>query len=186
LENTPDWHYSFAKVHDVRTVQLEDNLFPIHNMGVGIDVFPIDNAPDDLAEWMKYEQKRKFLRDVYSVKELGWRKGRLLWKNIFAVVCSTILRPIPYRNLAVLLSKYAQKYNTQETDYYAENCLGRPNNRFPKSDFGKTIDVQFEECRLCAMEGYDDYLRLFYGDYMQLPPVDKRRQHYRTISYWKE
>ncbi len=185
MENNPEWHYSFAKVHDIRTIQIEENLFPIKNMGVAIDVFPIDNAPDNDFEWKKYERRRKILRDIYSVKELGWRNGRKLWKNIFAILCSTLLRPVKYRKLAEMLNSYAQKYNNIETKYYAENCVGRPNNRFPKEDFSNCIDLLFENHKFMAMQNYNDYLTRFYGDYMTLPPLEKRRTHYRTISYWK-
>jgi len=27
------------------------------------------------------------------------------------------------------------------------------------------------------MSGYDEYLRMVFGDYMQLPPVEKRKTH---------
>lgn len=183
--STPYWNYPFAKVHDVRTILVEEKKYPIPNMGVGIDVFPIDNAPDKEKEWIKYEKIRKFLRNIYTIKELKWRKERALSKNLFVMLCTIFLLPVSYIRLARILDKYSQKFNNSETNYYAENCMGRPNNRFLKTDFQSCMEMPFENRMLMVMKGYDDYLRKFYGDYMKLPPIEQQRSHYRNTVYWK-
>ena len=35
-------------------------------------------------------------------------------------------------------------------------------------------------------ENYDELLRIWYGDYMQLPPKEKRVPHHILDAYWKE
>lgn len=182
---TPQWNYPFAKVHDVRTILVEEKKYPIPDMGVGIDVFPIDNAPDDDSEWSAYEKKRKLLRNIYTIKELKWRHGRKLSKNLFVMLCNVLLLPISYLTLAKWLDNYSQKYNHMPTNYYAENCIGRPNNRFLKTDFQDCVEMPFENRMLMVMKGYDNYLRSFYGDYMKLPPLEEQRLHYRNTVYWK-
>ena len=44
-------------------------------------------------------------------------------------------------------------------------------------DFDETVMLDFEGYKFCAMAGYDNVLRSAYGDYMQLPPENKRRIH---------
>ena len=47
-----------------------------------------------------------------------------------------------------------------------------------KSDlFSNTIDIPFEGKQFKIMSGYDEYLKIMYGDYMQLPPPEKRVDH---------
>ena len=36
-----------------------------------------------------------------------------------------------------------------------------------------------------AIEKFDEYLKATYGDYMQLPPVEKRVSHHKFEAYWK-
>jgi len=39
------------------------------------------------------------------------------------------------------------------------------------------VKVEFEGKMYNAPVGYEKYLRNLYGDYMQLPPEEKRRSH---------
>ena len=42
--------------------------------------------------------------------------------------------------------------------------------------------VTFEGIKMPCMSGYDEYLRMVFGDYMQLPPVEDRVPHH-DIAY---
>ena len=46
-----------------------------------------------------------------------------------------------------------------------------------REQFNKTIKVEFEGLKFNSLSNYDEYLSGIYGDYMQLPPEDKRIQH---------
>lgn len=46
-----------------------------------------------------------------------------------------------------------------------------------------TQDIQFENIIVRAPHDYDSYLTELYGDYMQIPPVEKRVMHY---TEWEE
>ena len=45
---------------------------------------------------------------------------------------------------------------------------------FPKEWLGKGKTFPFEDTTVLLPERYDEYLRHFFGDYMQLPPVEQR------------
>ena len=186
LERSSQWNCSFAKVYDRRTLMIEDKRTYINGLGIGIDIFPIDQAPNDKSAWNRFEKKRKILRGLYEMKELRWRKTRSFYKNLFVEFCYLLLFPFSARFWARCMESYGQKYNGLKTNYYAENCYGKPNNRFPKSDFSHTVKWQFEGYQFKVMVGYDDYLKRFYGDYMQLPPFEKQVSHHHYIAYWKE
>ena len=186
LENSAQWNCAFAKVYNGKTVMIEDKRTDIEGLGIGIDVFPLDNAPDDDKEWQKFEKRRIILRDFFEMKELRWRNTRSFIKNVVVELCSLFLWPFSARFWAKKMSIYGQRYNGIDTAFFAENCYGLPNNRFPKSDFAETIDWPFEDFFFKVMVGYDDYLRRFYGDYMQLPPIEKQVAHHHYVAYWKE
>lgn len=48
-------------------------------------------------------------------------------------------------------------------------------NIIPKSYYGKGFVVNYSGVEVKIPEQYDAYLRNYYGDYMQLPPEDKRK-----------
>ena len=45
--------------------------------------------------------------------------------------------------------------------------------------------LSFENREFDVISDYHEYLRQHYGDYMKLPPVDKRITHHSTQFYWK-
>jgi lipopolysaccharide cholinephosphotransferase len=44
----------------------------------------------------------------------------------------------------------------------------------PAESFSEYIDVEFEGMSFKGLKNYDRYLSLLYGDYMKLPPEEKR------------
>ena len=44
--------------------------------------------------------------------------------------------------------------------------------------FGKGVEVEFEGIKAMAPSNYDAVLRKIYGDYMLLPPEEKRVAHH--------
>ena len=51
-------------------------------------------------------------------------------------------------------------------------------NEYPKELLEKSIRVDFEGYKLPIPVGYDGYLRMAFGDYMQLPPKEKQVCHH--------
>ena len=186
LERNPLWNRPYAKAFDTRTIEVEAVKSNIPNMGIGIDVFPIDEVPDNETEWKHYEKRRLFLLNCYTLKTLTWRKGRSLAKNIFALCSSVLLFPWSFRKLAEIIDKYCQIHNNKGYHHLSENCLGWPGQHsFKKQDMEQVVDIPFEQYTFKAMIGYDDYLTSTYGDYMQLPPKEKQVSHHVFEAYWK-
>ena len=50
--------------------------------------------------------------------------------------------------------------------------------------FSSLIDITFEGRMYKALKGYDEYLTNLYGDYMQLPPVEKRISGHSQHKYY--
>ena len=50
--------------------------------------------------------------------------------------------------------------------------------------FEDVIDIPFEDRVFKAPASYDEYLKSLYGNYMQLPPENKRVPH-RIKAYYK-
>lgn len=187
LERNDSWNRAYARAYDYRTIEIEGVRGEIEGLGVGIDVFPIDSAPDDNSRWIKYNKKRMFLQNIYQLKLMRLSSNRFLFKNLIIIIAQLLLLPFTLRALSQIINRYAQKYNTKGFQYLYENCqgIGKRRNKFLFEDFSEYIDVEFEGYKLKAIKGYDDYLKNSYGEYMKLPPVEKRVSTHTFEAYWK-
>ena len=53
--------------------------------------------------------------------------------------------------------------------------------KYPKSAFEEAIYVDFEGELMPIPNGYDDYLRTAFGDYMKLPPKQEQVAHHDVV-----
>lgn len=187
MERNNHWYRAYAKFYDTRTLMEENTKNKYKGIGVGIDVFPIDDVPDEHDEWKKYNKKRMFLRNIMSVKSFTFSSKRNILKTVFVFLCQLLLLPFSLRWLAVEMNKYSQKHNGKGFSHVYENCLGVYNseNAWLKKDIEDVVDAEFEGHLVKIMKGFDDYLTTVYGDYMELPPESKRISHHSFEAYWK-
>ena len=69
-------------------------------------------------------------------------------------------------------------------DFFDKNSF--KDASYPKSLWGKPNLIQFENTKLYAPEKLHDYLEFYFGDYMQLPPVEKRVcGHHSNLDFGK-
>lgn len=186
-EREPEWHKAYSKFYDNRTRLIEQTRNGYERQGIGIDVFPIDDVPDDQKEWEAYNRKRILLRNIVSIKSLKFSTKRNPLKSAFALVGQLLLAPVSFEKFAEIMDKYSRKNNGKGYSHVYENCLGVYNSKkaWKKKSFETVIDADFEGYQVKIMEGYDDYLTTVYGDYMQLPPVEKRVAHHAFAAFWK-
>ena len=186
-ERDEKWHRAYGKLYDNRTLEFEATRDPYKEQGLGIDIFPVDDVPDDIDAWLRFEKKRRLLRDMLTMKTMIYSDKRSFVKNAFMIVSRLVLSPLSYSFLSRLIDKHAQLHNGKGYMHVYENCPGVYNSKHPwlKCDFDEVIDANFEGCTVKIMKGYDDYLTTVYGDYMHLPPMEKRISHHVFEAYWK-
>lgn len=174
------YYYTFAKVVDTRTRMVEKETEG-YEIGVYIDVFPVDYVPEDLKERERIFKRKKLL---YKIRRCKISNSNPLHSRM-AYLC--------YRNLPLtveMIDKMIRQLivRREPTDmlcHMTEAGPTTPKGCFPAADMKIMRDMKFETRTYKAMIGYDDYLRRTYGDYMQLPPEDQRVTH-QFEAYWKD
>ena len=58
--------------------------------------------------------------------------------------------------------------------------------RLPREAYGEAGQCSFEGRTLCAPHDTDRYLKQLYGDYMKLPPEEKRIRHHHCTVFAKK
>ena len=167
----PHYYYTFAKVVDTRTRMIEKETEG-YEIGVYIDVFPVDYVSDDMKERERVFRQKKLLYKIRRCKisngnPLDSRLAYLVYRH-WPLSVKQIERKI--RNLIVLESPTNTCCHMTEAGPSMSGC-------FPAKDIASSVDIRFEDRTYKTMVGYKDYLERTYGDYMTLPPEDQRVTH---------
>ena len=186
LERDDRWDLLIAQAYDNRTVFVE-GAHTAMNVGVKVDLFPIDDVPDDEAAWTAYDRKRRLLARTLLVKSsLISRKQRSFRKNLGMLLVKIVSFPIGRKRLGRILNRYAQKFNGKGYHSAFECIQGLlQKHKFSKALFDSLVDYPFEDRHFLGFADADAYLRNGYGDYMKLPPEEKRVAHHLYKAYWK-
>ena len=159
-------------------------------MPLWLDVFPLDAMPSNtiLRNIHKYRllyERMKIQFSMYEENVHQHREGRPAYekalmkfreKTNFGAKWDTY-------DLMCHIEKTLRKYDFEKEDYFV-NMFGayKFKEMFPKVWFGEGIELPFEDTTIVCPVEYDKVLTQMYGDYMQLPPEEKRtQQHCMTI-----
>lgn len=185
--NSPQYYYSFAKVINKETKMVEKNYYEIEEMGIYVDIFPIDEIPDsELGQkrlFKKYKKIDKILRLVMlkTVEQLTKSKIKLWIKRVVRKIMNKFeLHKIVIERINKICTQY-RNTNTVAciTGLYAEKEI------MPKSYIDSYILADFENYKFKIPVGYEEYLTKHYGDYMKLPPKEKQISNHENIAYWR-
>lgn len=172
----------YGKVLDSNTVLIEDTDLKTES-SVNIDVFPIDGVKLN-------ERSLKFqilLNTLLSFKVVSINHERNLWKNVVLFIGKAIMKPVSIGFIIKQMVMNSKRYDYQKSDYVAGVSFGsKLNHPVPKKLFERTILVPFEDRKYNVMNGYDEYLRSVFGDYMQLPPENERVTHHAFTAWRKD
>ena len=141
-----------------------------------VDIFPYDSIPES-----------KFLRKKQSV--ITSFAMRLMKKKLnYGIECFTLGGKIELLFEKILSRKALINLYENEMQRYNKNqntsCVccsnggaGYPNEILKREWLAQSKMMQFEDTEFPGSVLFDDYLTSFYGDYMTLPPENKRMTH---------
>ena len=184
---TAGYYYNFAKLVDTRTILEEKGIKLIDGLGVYIDIFPLDGMPETP------DARKKRFKELNSIRKRINNTCLLrpkFHRNPFAYLnACRIYNSNKNIDLSSLQKKYldsALKNSFDDSEFvFAAGGAYGARDIFPGKWFEKEIELQFENLSVKAFNGYDFYLTQLYGDYMTLPPEDKRVTPHHTIVYFK-
>ena len=153
-----------------------------------IDIFPMDHFPDNkLMHWLYLQRlitlERALSIGTYSDENMR-RRGYYdsLPRKIKMYIARAIYKLFGgYEKIARRMDRLAQEMNRKYIDSEHVGDASWPNGMndyFHVSWIFPTMKMQFEGHDFNVPEKYDSYLTGFYGDYMTLPPEEKRQTHY--------
>ncbi len=176
LRSEKDYRANFAKIRDSRTTFIETSVRHCNiNHGIYIDIFPLDYCFEN-EEKQKKIARRQLLMNVRIASGFYSPNKRVSPKLKIMRMLSRLKYPT-IRSALLAREKLIQ--SLPQSGFYANYCSAwHLKEHIPSSWFGKGTLLEFEGLQVrCPLE-YDKWLTKVYGDYMQLPPEEKRITHH--------
>ncbi len=156
-------------------------------LGIFLDLYPLDKTSDDPKKFKKqsweawFWSKMLILRSIpFPVLGFGGVKASLAHAVCALVYAGMAVFRISKKWLYKKCLDACTRYNELETC----SRLNYPCDTSPFFNIHKTDEIyplqklKFEDVMLNFPRDLHSHLTMIYGDYMQLPPVEKRKNHY--------
>lgn len=159
-------------------------------LGIHVDIIVYDGVPLNLNVYYSHLKSIIDLRnDARNLRQ--WRLGRRIFRS-FSYMFRLLKVGFLYRNRTIdsimtEINEKCKKYKYNESKYvgFLSSSPYDFNERYDKLYFEGTPELlEFEGHIFPAPCGYRDFLTDLYGDYMQLPPEDKRKSDHFWRAYW--
>lgn len=150
--------------------------------GIYIDIIPMDAcAPTVISRGSQI-----FNAIIYSVYNIqippDFQGGKLMrfgTRLLLDLVKDPNRRYLMWKRAEKSLSRFDTRTAKQYTDLYIYFwMIFKP----MPAEWFETKEVPFEDTKIRIPVGYDSYLKILYGDYMQLPPEEDRVVKHHTVK----
>lgn len=172
----------FSKLSNRNTTLIEDRQIPCV-IGLYVDIFPLDATDDDVAKAKQLKDRyTKIINRLNAVSThntfgeyLSLLKKKEEWGRFAIKTLAFFCRSAVRRHLIRQMDRLSHLYDYDKAKN-VQVYTGSYGHRevFPKEWLGKGKEFPFEDITVLLPECYDEYLRHFFNDYMQFPPVEQR------------
>lgn len=180
-QNTQGYPLFFAKLFKDGTAFLDENAVAANcPQGIFIDIFPFCTLDEDPSKARRSRSRALFWQRVAFVKLVAHPHFPVTMshRRLIGLACSIAHHTVAHLwSLDKLYEMSMAAYQTSRAgNLWVNMCSGDAVPRKGEWLF-PTREIPFESLVVMAPNNCDEFLRAEYGDYMQLPPEDKRRTH---------
>lgn len=180
-----NYYLPFAKLVRTDTVLKEEIDSPFE-IGVYLDVFPLDNMGSSKAEARINLAIAYFLNALQTFMNVPIKKDRAFYKNailLFGKIFTSTISNVTVSKWIELFSKF--KRGNRYVGVMAGVLKNNDSRIFDPKWFENSTSVTFENKQYAAPNGYDKLLNTVYGNYMKLPPEKDRVPHHSFEAWYK-
>lgn len=156
-------------------------------LGIFLDIYAFDNVSDDEKEFRKqardafFWSKLLILRSIpFPVLAFGGVKAKMVHIICAVVHFFLVLFRVPKRKIYEKCYEASTRFNncktTKRIDFLCDTNAHM--NLVEREKVFPLRKRSFEGMELFFPNDLDGYLRSMYGDYMKLPPKEKRKNHF--------
>lgn len=182
-----DYIYPISRLCDTR-YYIDYKGAVQYGLGLFVDIYPMDGCGNTKEEQDALVKKNNFL--VSAVYQSGQKKFEASKTSILrtpiklALYCySKLMGP---RYFIKKLEKNSLQHSFESNELVNCTIWDGLGYGYKKSYFEDTILMPFEDAEFRVPREYDEMLRQYYGDYMQLPPEEERVGHHYYEAFLKD
>lgn len=178
---------SFPRIYDTRYIlhsSSKDGKAAYYT-NLFVDIFPIEGLPSDMK---KIRRHYVLAKSCIMMRKLAYFKGvsgPMRKQKLLRYVMYPLAKLTGYNVWNRLLLKLSLKYKYDECKLVGVTSGGLHTLEeiIEREGYGKPVKVEFEGKLYNAPADTDKYLTNLYGDYMQMPPEEKRISHHTFTVY---
>lgn len=184
VKTDPECPINFAKLRDSRTTFIETSLKNRKmNHGVFMDIFPLDFYPEKYFRSKIFHTKLTMCSVV--IIDSFYHETAPSKSNTTSGIRNKIIKGISHLyspSTDIALKRKENLMKKFKSGKLVANICGAWGDKeiVPLEWYGEGITLQFEGLNVRVPQEYDKWLTQVYGDYMQLPSVEKRITHHYT------
>ena len=179
-DTVSDYPFFFPKIVARDTLLVEKSLKHInYKGGVYIDVFPLEEVPDNKFA-LKAMKIRRYI--YYSVIRGYYYNFNSIPRKVFSGIVRKAVNPLKIQ------AKIFKEYTQRVKDYKFYSGSIDSGELYKKQYFDEIIYMPFEDTRMPMAAEYKNMLEKYYGDYMILPRKEDRvsNHNFEVIEFYNE
>lgn len=179
IESDNKYWVSFIKLRKYNTIfePIQDSTIDSEYKGVYVDIFPLDNA----------RKEKSLLQDIqaYAVKGLTSAQYRrrgatMITRTPLGVkLLMVLLKPFSYKSISNLITNIMSINKNDKSEYFVNlgSFINYRKQTIKKNIYYPAKKIEFEGKEYSVPNDWDYVLKRLYGNYMEIPPLEKRITH---------
>ena len=149
--------------------------------GLTLDIIPLDGCPSNGMQ-RRIQKIWALMFSLFCAQSIPEKHGGMMAAGSRLLLGLFRGRRVRYR-IWKLAERKMTKHPIAECELVTELCSGPGymQNEYPAELFAGAVLRPFEGGEAPLPQGYDEYLRIAFGDYMVLPPEEKRKPHHNVF-----
>ncbi len=172
---TRGYRWGYGKLRRKNTLFLREYQEQMpYEQGVFIDIFPLDSVPDNYL----LRSMKNF--ECFCIRKILWSEvGKAAEKSMLKRQWYKLLAKIPQDKVWSHYYRMVTYANRKRTRMVRILMFPTPNSEYGyyRCWYENSVDTIFEGRIFNGIKDYDSYLSFKFGDYRNLPPLEKRKVH---------
>lgn len=176
----PKFKESFTKIRKDHTTFIQNEWEKgAYHTGVFVDIMPFDRIPNNSIQRLLF--KSRAIKYLLLIKDFSPLGSSIFEKIIYKFISLFFPKNCRKNSIKKTLRKLTQYNSNKNLPLICFNGLWGLKRIHPADIMNSFMEVEYDGHSYMCVSQLDLYLKIQYGDYMKLPPVEERTWFHKPI-----